>query len=147
MFNCICTHINGGFKRGLKEGGFKGVALWSGTNKNVSTGPLARPFTCSLAPLTRLLAPHYSLCLRTPLRSLARSFAHFAHSRARGKVYILMSQYHIILTHSDSFVHSLIHSFARTAHSFACSVLLASLARSAGLTRSLTLLNPSLVGK
>ena len=34
-------------------------ALWSGTNKNrdVSTGSLARPFTRSLAPLTRLLAP------------------------------------------------------------------------------------------
>ena len=30
-------------------------ALWSGTNKNrdVSTGPLARPFARSLAPLTR----------------------------------------------------------------------------------------------
>ena len=31
------------------------TALWSGTNKNrdVSTGPLARPFAHSLAPLTR----------------------------------------------------------------------------------------------
>ena len=30
-------------------------ALWSGTNRNrdVSTGPLARPFARSLAPLTR----------------------------------------------------------------------------------------------
>ena len=34
------------------------------------TGPLARPFACSLAPLTRLLAPHYLLRLRAPLRSL-----------------------------------------------------------------------------
>ena len=44
-------------------------ALWSGTNKNrdVSTGPLARPFAHSFAPLTR-------------------SLAHFAHSLARGKV-------------------------------------------------------------
>ena len=33
-------------------------ALWSGTNKDrdVSTGPLARPFARSLAPLTRSLA-------------------------------------------------------------------------------------------
>ena len=32
-----------------------GAALWSGTNKNrdVSTGPLARPFARSFAPLTR----------------------------------------------------------------------------------------------
>ena len=31
------------------------AALWSGTNKNrdVNTGPLARPFARSLAPLTR----------------------------------------------------------------------------------------------
>ena len=38
----------------------KNNPLWSGTNKNrdVSTGPLARPFTRSLAPLTCLLAPH-----------------------------------------------------------------------------------------
>ena len=33
----------------------EGNALWSGTNKNrdVNTGPLARPFARSLAPLTR----------------------------------------------------------------------------------------------
>ena len=39
---------------------------------SLSTGPLARPFALSLAPLTRLLTPPYSL-------------AHFAHSLARGK--------------------------------------------------------------
>ena len=47
-------------------------------NPDVSTEPLARPFTLSLAPLTctahsSLLAPHCSLCSCTPLRSLARS--------------------------------------------------------------------------
>ena len=38
----------------VKEGR-RGVALWSGSTKNrdVSTGPLARPFARSLAPLTR----------------------------------------------------------------------------------------------
>ena len=38
-------------------------ALWSGTNKNrdVSTGPFARPFAHSLAPLNRSLAPDCSL--------------------------------------------------------------------------------------
>merc|ERR1719259_67793 len=42
---------------------------------------------------------------------------------------------------------SSVRSFARTAHSFACSGLLASLAPSAALTRSLTSLTPSLVDK
>ena len=63
-------------------------ALRSGTNKNrdVSTGPLARPFACLLAPLTRSLAPDCSLCSRPSLRSLVRSLAHFSHSLAHGKV-------------------------------------------------------------
>ena len=63
-------------------------ALWSGTNKNrdVSTGPLARPFARSLALLTRLLAPDCSLRSRPSLHSLVRSVAHFAHSLAGGKV-------------------------------------------------------------
>ena len=78
----IATHavFGAGFQRA--------VALWSGTSKNrdVSTGPLARPFACSLAPLTRSLAPDCSLRSRSPLRSLVRSLAHFAHSLARGKV-------------------------------------------------------------
>ena len=63
-------------------------ALWSITAKNrdVSTGPLARPFTRSLAPLTRSLAPDCSLRSRPLLRSLVRSLAHFAHSLARWTV-------------------------------------------------------------
>ena len=50
-----------------------------------STGSLACPFARSLAPLACSLAPHYSPCLRAPLRSLVCSLAHFAHSLARGK--------------------------------------------------------------
>ena len=75
----------------------QGSAPWSGStkNRNVSTGPLARAFARLLAPLTRLLAPPYSLCLRTPLRSLARSLTHFAHSRARGKVNDWMAIYSV----------------------------------------------------
>ena len=48
-------------------------AQWARITKKTdwSTGPLACLFVCSLAPLTCLLAPHYSLCLRAPLRSLA----------------------------------------------------------------------------
>ena len=42
---------------------------------------------------------------------------------------------------------SSVRSFARTAHSFAGSGLLASLAPSTALARSLTSLTPSLVGK
>ena len=66
------------------------LALWCRTAKNTdcTTGPLA----CSLALLTRLLAPDCSLHSRPPLRSLARSrpplrsLARFTHSLARGKV-------------------------------------------------------------
>ena len=57
-------------------------SLWAKSTKtpHFSTGPLARPFARSLAPLTRSLAPHCSL------RSLIRSLAHFAHSLACGTV-------------------------------------------------------------
>ena len=53
-------------------------ARWVRKAKNwdVSTGPLTCPFALSLAPLTRLLAPHCLLCSRAPLRSLVRSLAH-----------------------------------------------------------------------
>ena len=52
------------------------IALWSETNKNqnVSTGPLARPFARSLAPLTGSLALDCSLRSRPPLRSFPRSW-------------------------------------------------------------------------
>ena len=60
--------------------------LWSGTNKNrdISTGPLARPFPRSLAPLTRLLA--------RSLHSLPRSW----------ESEFLMSQNDLVLSHSAS---------------------------------------------
>ena len=63
-------------------------ALWSGSTKNrhISTGTLARPFACSLVPLTRSFAPNCSLRSRPLLRSLIRSLAHYTHSLARGKV-------------------------------------------------------------
>ena len=58
-------------------------SLWARSTKNqdVSTGRLAR----SLAPLTRLLAPHCSLSSGTQLRSLVPSLAHLPNSLARGK--------------------------------------------------------------
>ena len=58
----------------------KSKTLWCRIIKNTdwSTGPLARPFACSLAPLTHSLALYYSLRLRAPLRSLVHSLAHFA---------------------------------------------------------------------
>ena len=69
--------------------------LWARITKNTdwSTRPLARPFTCSLATLTRLLAPHYLLRSHAPLRSLARLLAYIAHSLARGKVNDWMTIY------------------------------------------------------
>ena len=61
-------------------------ALWARITKNAdwSNRPLAR----SLALLTCscLLAPHYSLSSRAPLRSLAHLLAHFAYFFARGTV-------------------------------------------------------------
>ena len=48
-------------------------SLWPRISKNTdwSTGPLARPFAHSLAPLTHSIAPHYSLRSRSPLCSAA----------------------------------------------------------------------------
>ena len=63
----------------------KQMALWSEANKNrdVSTGPLARPFNRSLAPLTHSLAPD---CSPRASAALTCLLAHFAHSLARGTV-------------------------------------------------------------
>ena len=49
------------------------TALWARSTKKTdwSTGPLARPFARSLAPLTCSLALHYLLRWRAPLRSLS----------------------------------------------------------------------------
>ena len=82
--------VRGGRNRGMSPfvaASHTGL-LWSGTNKNqdISTGPFARPFARSLAPLTHSLAPDCSLCSCPPLRSLLRSLAHSAHSLARGKL-------------------------------------------------------------
>ena len=93
-------------------------ALWSKTAKNTdcSTGPLARPFARSLAPLTRSLAPDCSLRSRPPLRSLARLLAHFAHSCADGKVNDWMAIYSVffsILVHNASSSSSLPPSSVR----------------------------------
>ena len=81
------------------------AAHWARSTKNpdVSTGPLPCPFARSLAPLTRSLAPHYSLRSRAPLRSLVCSLAHFALSLARGTVDDWMDIYSVffsILAHS-----------------------------------------------
>ena len=72
-------------------------------NRNISTGSLARPFAHLLAPLTRSLAPNFSLRSRAPLRSFIRLFAHFTHSFACGTVNDDMAIYFVrffILGHS-----------------------------------------------
>ena len=78
------------------------ITLWSITAKNTdcSTGPLARPFARSLAPLTGLLAPDCSLRSRPPLRSLVRSLAHFARTAHSWESEFLMSQNDLVLSHS-----------------------------------------------
>ena len=75
-------------------------------NLEVSTGPLSRPFACSLAPLTHALALPCLLCSRALLRSLIRSLAHFAHSLARGTVIDLFCVFLSILAHSAQWVFS-----------------------------------------
>ena len=76
-------------------------SLWSGTNKNrdVSTGPLARPFARSLAPLTHSLAPDYSLRSRPPLRSLIRSLRSLCSLPRSWESEFLMSQNDLVLSH------------------------------------------------
>ena len=73
--------------------------LWSITAKNrdVSTGPLARPFARSLAPLTHSLASDCSLRSRPPLRSLVRSLRSLPRS---WESEFLMSQNDLVLSHS-----------------------------------------------
>ena len=56
VLELLFSGLLGGTLQSRGEAGWpEAVALWSGTNKNrdVSTGPLARPFARSLAPLTR----------------------------------------------------------------------------------------------
>ena len=78
----------------VKITGLDTNALWSGTNENkdVSTGPLARPFACSHAPLTHLLALNCSLCLHALLRSFVGSGE---------MVSDWMSQNDLVLSHSE----------------------------------------------
>ena len=87
----IRSHKPSDMTRGTRHQNLPTIPLWPGTNNNrdVSTGPLARPFARSLAPLTCSLTPDCLLRSRHPLRSLVRSLAHFAHSLARGKVNFL----------------------------------------------------------
>ena len=79
--------------------GRRDAALWSGINKNrdVSTGPLARPFartahSLACSGLPALLAPSAALT-----RSLAHSIRSLPHS---WKSELLMSQNDLVLSHS-----------------------------------------------
>ena len=77
------------------------LALWSGTNMNrdVSTGPLARPFAHSFALVTRSLAPDCSLRSLPLLRSLVRSFVTSLTPSWESELW--MSQNDLVLSHSD----------------------------------------------
>ena len=79
------------------------LTLWSRTTKNpdVSIGPLACPFTRSLAQLAHTLAPY---CLLRSCAALIRSLARrsLTHSRASGKVNDEISRYHDVFTRTGT---------------------------------------------
>ena len=60
-------------------------------NRDVSTGPFARPLARSLAPLTHSLAPHSSLRSRALPRSFVRSLAHSFAPELMGKEFMFMN--------------------------------------------------------
>ena len=67
---------------------------------------------CHQLPLTRSIAPHYSPRLRASRRSFVRSFAHFAHSLARGTVDDWMAIYSVFFS---NLAHSARHAAPRHA--------------------------------
>ena len=73
------------------------VAVWfrAAMNRDGSTGPLACPLTCPLAPLTHSLAPPCSLHSQAPI---IHSLAPLTHS-AHGKVDDLMTKNQAVLSH------------------------------------------------
>ena len=88
--------------------GIQTAAQWIKTAKNWdgSTGPIARSFARSLAPITYSLAPHCSLCSRAPLRSFVRSFVHSLTPKLVGNmgfdVGFNVSKRPVVLSHSAS---------------------------------------------
>ena len=104
--------VRGGRNRGMSPfvaASHTGL-LWSGTNKNqdISTGPFARPFARSLAPLTHSLAPDCSLCSCPPLRSLTRSLARSLRSHPRSLESELLDGYFVCF-----FDHSAIMNYVK----------------------------------
>ena len=78
-----------------------GGALWvrSPKTSGVSIRPLAYQFACSLA---HLLAPHYSLCSRAPLRSFARSLVHSLAPELMGQKFLSLNwtrRFHSVSSH------------------------------------------------
>ena len=75
------------------------IALWSGTNKNrdVSTGPLARPFARTAHSITC----SGLLVMLAPSAALTRSIARLLRSLPRSwESEFLMSQNDLVLSHS-----------------------------------------------
>ena len=70
-------------------------------NRDSSIGPLAHPLAHSLAPLTRLLAPHCSLCSSAPHHSFVRSRAHSLAPELMGQWWIFV-QIQSVLKHCVS---------------------------------------------
>ena len=77
LYGAAKTNLKSGY--GLWKEFVVWITLWSRTAKNTdwSTEPLARPFTCLLAPLTHFLAPHYLLRSRAPPRSFISSLSKY----------------------------------------------------------------------
>ena len=65
-----------------------------------SVGPSVRRSVPCYFQATKIAVIEVGKTSNEKQRTFIRSLAHFAHSQARGKVYHLMSQYHIVLNDS-----------------------------------------------
>ena len=80
----------------------RGTVIHNFGNQDDRIGPLTRPLTRSLAPLTHSLAAHCSLRSRAPLRSFVCSLAHSLTPELMGKWFLsknLMRQFHTVSAH------------------------------------------------
>ena len=71
-----CLHLRDTTGKHSRRNASTLLLFGTAMNRDLSTGPLTRPFACSLAPLTHSLASHRLLRSCAPLRSFVCSLAH-----------------------------------------------------------------------